>query len=123
MLKAATQKAFLMKYGTAFICYDVMSGFRSHSEVVLPLAWAAAGLALSLNTWLRRFPAELMDPRGELSLPAVDILEVGPGNLWRQENQDIHKQICTIYEENGHASCQRRTHCHITQVLLECFFF
>lgn len=103
---AATQKAFLMKYGPAVVCYDVMFTVT----LCLPLAWAAAGLALSLNTWLRRFPAELMDPRGELSLPAVDILEVGPGNLWQQENQDIHNKICTIYEENGHASCQRRTH-------------
>ncbi len=76
----------------------LMFRFRGHFTLqtvtlALPLAWAAAGLALSLNTWLRRFPAELMDPRGELSLPAVDILEVGPGNLWQRESKKYYNNI------------------------------
>lgn len=38
-------------------------------------------LVLSLKPWLRRFPAALSEPRGGMSLPAVDTLAEGPGSL------------------------------------------
>lgn len=38
-------------------------------------------LVLSLKPWLRLFPAALTEPLGVMSLPAVDILAVGPGSL------------------------------------------
>lgn len=53
----------------------------------LPLANAETGLDLSLKPWLRRLPAALTDPRGELSLPAVGTLEVGPGSLEPREGE------------------------------------
>lgn len=38
-------------------------------------------LVLSLKPWLRRFPAALIEPRGGMSLPAVDTLAERPGSL------------------------------------------
>lgn len=47
----------------------------------LPLLEWEPVLGLSLEPWLRRLPAALIEPLGGTSLPAVDTLAEGPGSL------------------------------------------
>lgn len=78
------------------------------SRVRLPLFRLA--LVLSLKPWLRRFPAAPAEPRGGMSLPAVDILADGPGSLverkegGRGEEQDNVYVGCLIYWEHWDTS-------------------
>lgn len=83
----------------------------------VPLFSCELTLALSLKPWLRRFPAALTEPRGGMSLPAVDTLAVGPGSLWEPEvetKEDLVKVNRHAKKPNTQASVGGGLSCFLT---------